>query len=388
MPTFPTPNTVDEIAAWPDPVLRNLKITHCYAVLSAKFNERIAGEANWCTFATWASKQAGQTIRKEDFAQTIEAMLNAPDTNGAANQVVAVAQQLGLSQDPVRLRATVWDALNPSAALERASDAVARGNQKVFAEIGREFARFAEVCQNDDAFHAEHIENFCAALRPGEPPDGQRYLRQAFTRYYQALFEADAKTRCELMLLANLEIGLHEQTRLQPEIAEALNAALLDPAEFTRRFIRLLFPHGGWPVEVGALLRRLLRRPLLWELAVSRLIKIARLHLRRLLTEHMMVLCFPHGLRLRLSEDIRAAFPETLQHLLNPELRLLLAQIDPTPDSPYQSGAQDWADLPDRLHFIADLFRAYQQNAILHELPFTPSQVEAILSGQLPSGPV
>jgi hypothetical protein len=32
------------------------------------------------------------------------------------------------------------------------------------------------------------------------------------------------------MLLANLEIGLHEQTRLQPEIAAALDAPLLDPA--------------------------------------------------------------------------------------------------------------------------------------------------------------
>jgi hypothetical protein len=30
--------------------------------------------------------------------------------------------------------------------------------------------------------------------------------------YYRALFEADAKRRAELVLLANLDIGVHEQT--------------------------------------------------------------------------------------------------------------------------------------------------------------------------------
>ena len=36
-------------------------------------------------------------------------------------------------------------ALNPASAFARAGDAVARGNKKVFEEIGREFARFL-VC--------------------------------------------------------------------------------------------------------------------------------------------------------------------------------------------------------------------------------------------------
>ncbi len=85
---------------------------------------------------------------------------------------------------------------------------------------------------NDTTFDADNLERFCAELRPGDPPDGQRYLRQAFTRYYQALFENDAKSQLELLLCANLEIGFHEQTRLQPEIAESLDAAFVDPQEF------------------------------------------------------------------------------------------------------------------------------------------------------------
>ncbi len=46
-----------------DAVVRNLQITQCYHELSAVLAGRIAGEANWCAFATWASRQAGQTIR-------------------------------------------------------------------------------------------------------------------------------------------------------------------------------------------------------------------------------------------------------------------------------------------------------------------------------------
>ena len=51
-----------------EPVVRNLRITQCYHALSAAVAERISPGANWCTFATWASRQAGQTIRGEDFA--------------------------------------------------------------------------------------------------------------------------------------------------------------------------------------------------------------------------------------------------------------------------------------------------------------------------------
>src|SRR3712207_6973910 len=56
------------------------------------------------------------------------------------------------------------------------------------------------------------------------------------------------------------------------------------------------------------------------------------------------------------------SFPATLREITNPDLRLLLERIDPTPDSLRETGAVDWADLPDRLHFILDLFRCYQED--------------------------
>ena len=42
--------------------------------------------------------------------------------------------------------------------------------------------------------------------------------------------------RLELQLLSIVEIGYHEQTRLQPEIAESLNTALVDP-EHVKQFV-------------------------------------------------------------------------------------------------------------------------------------------------------
>ena len=62
---------VRRIAGLPDPVIRNLQITECYSRLAAAIADRHAG-ANWCTFATWASRQAGGTIRGEDLLDALQ----------------------------------------------------------------------------------------------------------------------------------------------------------------------------------------------------------------------------------------------------------------------------------------------------------------------------
>ena len=93
---YPAPTEVDRIAALTDPVLRNLLITQSYHELSRVLADRLGG-ANWCTFATWASKQAGQTIRKEDLSRALEFSLRqgglgAHDT---ARTVALAARALG-----------------------------------------------------------------------------------------------------------------------------------------------------------------------------------------------------------------------------------------------------------------------------------------------------
>jgi hypothetical protein len=135
---LPTVDEVDRIATLRDPVIRNLQITQCYQELSVGMNRRTGPCANWCTFATWASKQAGQTIRKEDLARAMENLLDTSlMTTWAAQDVAVSAQRIGSKHDAGEIQESVWDVLNPAGAIDRASEAVGRGNQKVFADRAR-----------------------------------------------------------------------------------------------------------------------------------------------------------------------------------------------------------------------------------------------------------
>ncbi len=381
----PTLAEIERIAALTDPIIRNLQITQCYHELAVTMTARTGVSANWCTFATWASRQAGQTIRKEDLARTLENILRSAPTLQTAD-VAAAAQALGSPHSQAEIQETVVELLNPLAAFNRASEAVARGNKKVYEEIGREFARFSAMCLNDEIFDLENLARFCEVLRPGEPPDGQQYLRQAFTRYYQAFFETDAKTRAELMLLANIEIGFHEQTRLQPEIAEAMNAAFVDRRQFRLRLIKALFPYGGWLARVRLFFLWLFDRSSPFDALLDGLLAEARRRAQLVITEYVMSIGLPGGVLLRLGHDVPAEFPASLRQLVLPDLCVLLEKIDPTSDSTHGTGAVNWSHLPDRLHFIVDMFRCYHESADLFGPPFTAEQVTALKAGRLPIG--
>jgi hypothetical protein len=383
----PDVRQVEQIAAHSDPILRNLQITQCYHELSAALARRTGLSANWCTFATWASKQAGQTIRKEDFARTLDSLRDdILESAQAAQGMVVSAQQIGARGSAEEIQRSVWDALNPAAALDRASDAVGRGNKKVFEEIGFEFTRFLSACLSDATFDADKIAHFCDELRPGDPPGGQRYLRHAFACYYRSFFEPDAKARAELLLLANVEIGFHEQTRLQPEITEALDAAFVDPQQFTPGLIKAIFPYRGWLALARLFFTRLFRRPTQFDQEVNALVTAAQKGMRQMITQHIMAITLPRGVRLWLGKDLNADFPPSLKQITDSELLVLLRQIDPTPDSLRGTGTADWANLAQRIHFIADMFRCYQESQDLFEPPFTPDQVTALQADLLPVG--
>jgi hypothetical protein len=273
----------------------------------------------------------------------------------------------------------VRQAVVATARLDAAGDAAARGNLKVFEEIAREFARFLAV-------PADGVDGFLAALRPGEPPEGQRYLRQAFTRYRQAMTAVDPKERAELLLLANVEIGLHEQTRLQPEITAALEAPVVDPRDLERRLLDLLLPGNRAVKWLRRVLLTVLGRRTPIRLAGEHLADHARALARRAVTEHLMTLALPDGELLDLAEDLPAEFPPLLVQLSHPELLALLEIVDPTSDSLLDTAARDWSDLPDRLHYIADMFRCHAHRADLLDPPFTPEQVADLTNGRRPTG--
>jgi hypothetical protein len=383
--SYPSPAEVDAIAGHPDPVARNLRITQAYHELSTAVAALGGPAANWCTFATWASKQAGQTIRREDLERAIEDELGRSEAfTHAVARIRAVFRALRRRADDDEIAAALLQACLPARAIDETSDAVARGNRKVFEEIGREFARFLPLAAGGTCEPAS-LERFCADLRPGPPPDGQELLRDAFRGYTLALATADGKARAELVLLANLRVGFHEQTRLQPEIAEALNTPVPDPTEVKERLFARLLPEGGGRLALRVRLEQSLdlRRPL--DEAVARLVERLRRIVRMVITDALMTLALPDG-NLHLGADLVGSYPAHLQSPANADLAALLGSIDPDPGGPRGSGAEDWASLPDRMHYIGELFRLRQEDAGLLGAPFTPDQTAAIKEGRPPSG--
>jgi hypothetical protein len=216
------------------------------------------------------------------------------------------------------------------------------------------FARYLH--ETDAALDADSpgFARFLDGFTPGEPPDGQRHLREAFTRYQRQHSEPDPRRRAQSIVLANLEVGLHEQTRLQPQIRRAIDAAIprRDP---------------GW---------RLLRRKLQRELS-----ELGRV----VITRRLMVLTLP-GAVLALGRNLDMPFPEQLRSPDDPELVALLARYEPVPPAVDDCAAHDWSELAQRMHYIAHLFRAFHEDPQLASAPFTAEQIAQFRTGVVPRG--
>ena len=265
----------------------------------------------------------------------------------------------GLFQRDTRLGRLTAEIHTPFDAFERASDAVARGNLRVFEEIGLQFARWLQ----------------------GEQPEGHALLRKAFAHYDRLRLERDPKTRTELAFLANLEIGLHEQTRLQPQILEALDAAYATQEDLGRRALEALFPSAPrwW---------RVLETPVaaLTGLSVRAIQRASSRLAREVITDSLMVLALP-GRVLALGRNLADAYPKELVDPSDPELTELLARFEPVPPAPDDCGVRDWSDLHERMHFIVHLFRVFHLSEKLADPPFTPAEVESFSRGVIPAAP-
>jgi hypothetical protein len=383
---LPTVLQVDAIARIVNPVLRNLQITECYADLSAAMRARIGHAADWCTFATWASRQAGSTIRGEDFLGALDRVLGGHSWLLAPIQSISrVLLRKGLFQPATRLGRMVAEIHTPFDAFERASAEVADGNLKVFAEIGREFARFLATVPVDAVEGSPTLTAFAAGLRPGPPPDGQDYLREAFAHYQQQRRESDVDVRAAWVLLANLKIGLHEQTRLQPQITAAVNAPLATAEDLGARVLHALVPSSRY---WGRLAHDPLAKAIGW--IAARVRRDAAKATQQVVTEALMVLALPIAAggdytSLALGLDLIASVPPSLAgtHVF---LERLVKDYDPCPPGGTRCGAQDWCDLRQRMHYIVHLFRAYADTPSLFVRPFTPAQVASIREGVVPEG--
>jgi hypothetical protein len=306
-----------------DDTLRNLKITQDYSQLSKEMRDMIGadGGANWCSFATWASRQAGETIRQEDLGTAAKVGKQAVDKLGPLGYL--------LPGGPV--------AKAGSAAYDASSAQVAAGNRKVYQEIAPQFARFIETFKGDQQPDPEKLTAFQQGFAKDGSQDG---LKQAFDNYHKAMFEKDPDKKKELMFLANGQIGEHEQRRLQPQIQAALPYGSREFA--TSNMMRLGLPDGRGGVK---------------PISLGRDVPAFR----------------------------GQSAPLELQGLQNPDAQRLVDRYDRNPDRLTNSGAQDWTNLDQRMNFIVDLFRSRHDDPALFQDPFSPSQTREIAANRVPN---
>jgi hypothetical protein len=377
----PSPRDVQSITAISDPVVRNLRITQAYWDISTACRTKVTVGANWCTFATWASRQAGRTIRGEDLVEGLKRRAILP------SRLLAVTEKLGrllvrqgLFNPNTRLGRLANTIYSPVLGLEAASREIAEGNRKVFEEIGFEFARFFESRAGDSTSDQTALSEFCSALRIGPPPEGQDNLRRAFNNYYAAKFTADPVARAQLEYLANLEIGFHEQIRLQEQIESGMTEPVVAEADWGLRLLLALFPGSArW----WSWLRKSLGSVLGFVLHPLR--KLVVKLIRGVVTEQMMTLTVADR-TLSLAAPIQLPPSSALAALTNTDLVDLMATLPATKGDPGNVSATDWSDLGQRMRFIAYLFRVYHERPEAYLTPFTETQTLAIRRGEVPAG--
>jgi hypothetical protein len=409
------------------PVLRNLLISQGYHELSDAFASTFGREnITWFTFAAWSSKVVGQFLQNDELPDALRAWIEGSGT--------AATRLAHLNTELTSMHVAAGDAH------KRGLDAAVRcavndmrmylgcGNTEVFGELAPVFGRFLKQFGSDATPDVPRLERYLTTLQSGpcKPDDvgldpisrrltllsrgGQTLLQDALRHYYEAKFEPNLKRRAELMLFANANIGLHEQTRLQTYIAGALNAPIADTLVDST--------HDALVEVLGEEIFGRLSLTLIDQLLRPLANQVQDLF-HRFATEFMMTLKLPDG-TLHLGRDLPAApgeplFPPLLDTLHDSELARLFAhynalaqRTDPLwpvkrlqddaqrllgrlglePNSAYGSGADDWVSLSQRMRYILELFRSRQQNLRLLEPIFNADQVALLKQGKIPPGPL
>src|SRR5690606_30275678 len=124
-----------------DPVRRNYEITQAYADISRAFRDTLGiEEANWCTFATWASATAGDFIRGDQVPQFLLGRL-ADDERFSMRLAKALMNREGTRPRSARVRIR---GIVERIAIDVARE-IAAGNLKVFRELAPVFVEMIDL---------------------------------------------------------------------------------------------------------------------------------------------------------------------------------------------------------------------------------------------------
>ncbi|MEM9466702.1 MAG: hypothetical protein AAGA90_15115 [Actinomycetota bacterium] len=371
-----TEASVVAIAAIPDVAVRNLWITQTYFDLSRRLGEVISTDHTWCTFAVWASGTAGQSIREEELGATVQAVLDRTDDHrdavADANRATRWLRRLGLVRllDATRLD----DLLRRSVDMVR--DRIADGNTLVFAELAPVFVRLLEHIESGQPAGSDDSVLRQIGLDPDA--DADDLVSRAFRLYLEATDEPFSSTRSQRVLAANIWAVLHEQQRLQADIAESMDAGFIVVDDIVADHVHRWLPD----LVSDRIVRRLL----------AHLERPVRALFQDLATKLMMELHTPDGV-LHLGHQLPPLptgdmFPPALQEVDLPTLVEALDAWDGTDGTGHRCGASDWSDLHERMTYIVTLFRSRQHTASLATAPFDEAQLADLHRLRLPDGPL
>jgi hypothetical protein len=322
-------DSVDRIAGMSDAIVRNHAITIGYWHLGRSLARVLGSEhANWCTWATWASRTVGHALDpREHPLLVVERTQRWPRWLRRFMFAIARASR---------------SVLNP-----RMAPAIARGNQEIFAEIGVHFAALVDLVDRDGVPTPESITAFIdsveLAVEPGSFAAGfADQHRRGLRAYLEAVGERDAVRRAELILLGNLLMAEYEQARLQPWIDEAFFVRS-DALRGWRRWAQR---------RIGRQIARLTTRFVTAVVTPSVLIPVAEpLRMPRGSSPYVTTKTFP-------------------------ELEATIARLEP----PNAQVCDLWPDYPQRMASIATLFRCYHAEASLDGLPYTDAAFAAFVA--------
>jgi hypothetical protein len=364
------------------PVLRNLLITQCYHDLSSEIARVLgAGNANWCTYATWASKTAGRFIRNDEVPALFRKLLE--DSHGFRKGTQRVSRGLfNFHPETSFADIDLFDVAEET--VGEVSGQITAGNLKVFSELAPVFARFVHLFDGG-SLDKTAAQRLLDSLKVGPSSrDGQSLLKEALEHLLAAAQESDPVAKAQHMLVANAQTGLHEQIRLQPYIAGSLNAPIENTLE------RIWHERSAKKAD-ESLLGRI---HALWDRLGTTVVHDAKSIWNLFSAEELMTLTVP-GQVLRLGDALppaapgRPLYPEPLVNLSNYDAIELLEQYDAldTEGEGYV-GASDWTLLTQRMRYIIALFRSRQQESSIQQQPFSPTQLELLWADKVPPAPL
>jgi hypothetical protein len=370
--------------------LRNMRITLAYESLGRQLADLLAtGDgprvANWCTFASWSSRTIGATINPYEIPPGLR------DTPKAMQRkLVTVAQRMTRRNHGAVFRS------------------LAVGNRFIFLEIGTAVALFLQAFSdlpvdrpgqelawktyNDTlTTKLDGIRRLDPSWTPTAQADPEQ-LRRGLRLYFDALVAGlvekptssrdrldglvsrQRNVRSELILAANIQIGAYEQVRADGYVAASLSL------RGTRALRRLIVCGTGAEPKT---------RHRVFARCFARI--VTRFGLAVILPNEIVKIGDRLQAPLRRDGSRSATvFGGDVGSIESPELQALMMRFDFDDFDSDQRlvmrrRVKNWLDFSERMHYIANLFRAYHEDqSLLSTRIFTYVEHELLCAGKLP----